>query len=196
MGGGNRARVLEFIRLKHPAGVTTSEIVRRTGVSQPQVYQIMRALMESRMVRAARDGRAWRYTYNAAAARPAGGAVSGVEDFAETVRNLLAAELGADVRIAPQAEAANVFLLSAPEADAAATAIHFSAPPEGRIPPARLAFINGHLWLLEKTEAERLLLILGGDGKTARAWAERFAPLCLDVEVRHMEPEGRFVRLA
>ena len=187
MRGENRQKVLEFIRASHPGSVTTADIVRRTGVSQPQVYQITRALMESGLVRAARDGRRWRYSWNAP--RPgAQGAQAAQGDPAEAHARRAAVRMGAlfGAEVAALRHGPGVFVLSGD--GVAGFALHFAAP-QGRVPPTRLAVINGHLWLLERSEAERLCLVLGGDEETARAWAQEHAALCLDVDVFFL-PEG------
>jgi len=187
MRGENRQKVLDFIRHSHPGAVSSADIMRRTGVSQPQVYQIARALMDSGLVRGARKGRSWRYTWNKPAAGtspPAAG--RGAEAFAQRAREHLGRLAGGEVKLRKAGPSA--FLLSAE--DCAGYALHFTAPEGGRMPVARLAFINGHLWLLEKSAAERLFLILGGDETTAEEWAREFAPLCLEVEVLYLGSGG------
>jgi len=198
MRGENRKKILEFIRLKHPAAVTSAEIARRTGVSQPQIYQITKDLMQRKMVRGARDGRVWKYTWNGTGAQPGAaandaGAPGGLEQFGRRASAALEELEGAQFTAQPQEGAANVLALSG--AEAAALALYFTAAPGERVPYARLAFINGHVWLLERMEADNLYLILGGDEATARAWAEQFAPLCADVSVLWLSSSGGFEQL-
>jgi len=205
MRGENRKKVLEFIRLKYPAAVTSAQIARRTGVSQPQIYQITRSLMEGGMVRGARKGRAWTFTWNKEArpATRAGGNGGGAPEpagnalarFAAGACAQLEAREGAAFSATPARGAANVFVLASDDAGAAGFALHFTAPPNGRVPYARLAFINGHLWLLERMEAERLVLVLGGDEPSARVWAEDFSGLCVDVEVFFLDGDGALTPL-
>ncbi len=191
MRGENRQKVLEFIRASHPGSVSTADIVRRTGVSQPQVYQITRELMDRGLVRAARDGRKWRYSWNAPRPKAqAGPAAQGARDPAEAHARRAAQCMGEmfGTTVEAQRHGPGAFVLSGE--GMAGFALHFGEPPRGDVPAARLAVINGHLWLLERSEAERLCLVLGGDEKTARAWARDFAALCLDVDVFFLPEEG------
>ncbi len=188
MRGDNRQKVLDFIRISHPKSVNSADIVRRTGVSQPQVYQITRSLMKSGLVRAARNGRAWYYTWNAPAASPmpAPGQTT-AHAFANLARDHFSRVLNEDLNISEQSPA--VFLLSGETS--AGFALHFTPAQNGRVPPARPMLINGYLWLLEKGEMERIFIALGGDEATARTWAENYAALCLDAMAIYVSACGK-----
>ncbi len=192
MRGDNRQKVLDFIRISHPKSVTSADIVRRTGVSQPQVYQIAKALMESGLVRAARKGRVWHYTWNkpcetASRQSPAHLAKA----VAQAAQAHFAARYGTPLQA--REHSPSVVLLSGE--NCAGFALYFT-PLQGKpVPQARPAIINGHLWLLEKSEMDNLFAALGGDAATIDTWAENFASLCLDVEVVRVTDEGEIIPL-
>ncbi len=191
MRGDNRQKVLDFIRISHPKSVTSADIVRRTGVSQPQVYQIAKALMESGLVRAARKGRAWHYTWNKPSDPPSRQPQAHpARAVARAAQAHFAARFGMPLQIREQSPSI-VFLGGE---DCAGFALHFT-PLQGKPPPSRLAIINGHLWLLEKSDMDNLFLALGGDEDTIDAWAGDFASLCLDVEVVRVTDEGAIIPL-
>ncbi len=205
MRGENRRKVMEFIKACAPRGVSSSDIARRTGVSQANAYQIARTLMEEGFVRAARDGRVWRFSWNAggrAAPKTASGgdAISprdgGETDFRGCVKTAVEEHYGCAFDLAGPDELAPAWRLMGDDGEKLGYAIHMSSPADGRVPAGRLALLSGLVWLLEKSEAETPFMVIGGDERTARAWRTHHGPYCDEAEVFFLDGEGGLSRLA
>lgn len=51
-----------------------------------------------------------------------------------------------------------------------------------RIPPAKFMEISGHVWMLEKVDAERKFLVFGNDIRVPKEWLKRFGRFVEGVE--------------
>jgi len=51
-----------------------------------------------------------------------------------------------------------------------------------RIPPAKFMEISGHVWMLEKVDAERKFLVFGNDIRVPKEWLKRYGELVEGVE--------------
>lgn len=59
-----------------------------------------------------------------------------------------------------------------------------------RLPPARLATIAEHVWLLEKTNAPEQFLVFGNDPEVPLRWLERYDPLAGGVQFFFLSDDG------
>ena len=62
-----------------------------------------------------------------------------------------------------------------------------------RLPPAKFSNIAEHVWLLEKTEADRRFLVFGNDHRVPIKWLEKYGPLVSNVEFFFIEDEDESV---
>ncbi len=201
--GENRRKVMEFIKACAPRGVSSADIARRTGVSQAGAYQIARTLMEEGFVRAARDGRVWRFSWNAngrvvrdGAHAPAPAQGTEENDFPARVRQAVGRHYGCVFDLAAPDALSPAWRLVGDDGGTLGYALHLSPLAEGRVPAGRLALLSGLVWLLEKSEAETPFVVIGGDPATADAWRTHHAPCCDEVEVFFLDGEGGLSRLA
>ena len=202
--GENRRKVMEFIKACAPRGVSSADIARRTGISQASAYQIARTLMEEGFVRAARDGRVWRFSWNAngrtvpgtgsGSAAPVPEADEG--DFPARVRQAVEEHYGCSFDMAAPDELSPAWRLVGDDGATLGYALHLAPLADGRVPAGRLALLSGLVWLLEKSEAETPFLVIGGDSATADAWQARHGPYCDEAEVFFLAGEGGLSRLA
>ncbi len=202
--GENRRKVMEFIKACAPRGVSSADIARRTGISQASAYQIARTLMEEGFVRAARDGRVWRFSWNANG-RTVPGTGSGDTapvpeadegDFPARVRQAVEEHYGCSFDMAAPDELSPAWRLVGDDGATLGYALHLAPLADGRVPAGRLALLSGLVWLLEKSEAETPFLVIGGDSATADAWRARHGPYCDEAEVFFLAGEGGLSRLA
>ncbi len=191
MRGENRKKVIEFIKASHPRAVTSADISNRTGVSQAQVYQIARGLLESGLIRAARDGRSWRYTWNIdgnarthAMPRPMAGKAA---DFAARARDIFSQLFDEPLEERAPGGGQHSFALVSADGGFTGDVLYFPPSAGGTPPPARLEMICGRLWLLEKCAPDVAFLVLGGDETTAAIWRQAYAALCDDVDVYYLD---------
>ncbi len=201
--GQNRQKVMEFIKACAPRGVSSADIARRTGISQASAYQIARALMEEGFVRAARDGRVWRFSWNAngrvlPGADRSSASRQDVDDgnFPAHVRQVAEEHYGCSFDMAAPDELAPAWRLAGDDDATLGYAVHLAPLADGRVPAGRLALLSGLVWLLEKSEAETPFLIIGGDSATARAWQTHHGPYCDEADVFLLEPDGTLSKLA
>lgn len=59
------------------------------------------------------------------------------------------------------------------------------------IPPAKLMEIAGHVWLLEKTEANRKFLVFGNQKQVPGIWLKKYGHLIPDINFYFMDNEGQ-----
>ena len=201
--GENRRKVMEFIKACAPRGVSSADIARRTGISQASAYQIAKALMEEGFVRAARDGRVWRFSWNAngrtVPGAGSGGAVPvpdrGEREFPVRIRRAAEEYYGCSCDIAAPDELSPAWRLVGDDGATLGQALHLAPLADGRVPAGRLALLSGLVWLLEKSEAETPFMVIGGDSATADAWRAHHGPYCDEVEVFFLDGEGELSRL-
>ncbi len=203
--GENRRKVMEFIKACAPRGVSSADISRRTGISQAGAYQIARALMEEGFVRAARDGRVWRFSWNAngritAAAEATRHATLAErqdnDDFSARARQAAVDHYGCSFDMAAPDDLSPAWRLIGDDDATLGYAMHITPLKEGRVPAGRLALISGLVWLLEKSEAETPFVIIGGDAATASAWRKHHGPYCDEVDVFFMDETNGLSRLS
>jgi len=58
-------------------------------------------------------------------------------------------------------------------------------------PPAKLATINEHVWLLEKTGAPNTFLVFGNDRRVPELWLKDYGPLLSDVKFYFLDDDNR-----
>ena len=201
--GENRRKVMQFIKACAPRGVSSADIARRTDISQASAYQIARTLMEEGFVRAARDGRVWRFSWNtnSRAVPRAGGSPAPIQDadegdFPARVRQAIEECYGCSFDIAAPDELSPAWRLMGDDGGTLGYALHLSPLVDGRVPAGRLALLSGLIWLLEKSEAETPFLIIGGDSATAQAWQTHHGPYCDEANVFFLEVDGTLSTLA
>lgn len=51
-----------------------------------------------------------------------------------------------------------------------------------RIPPAKFMEISGHVWMLEKVNADRKFLVFGNDIRVPKGWLKRYCRFVKEVE--------------
>ncbi len=203
--GENRRKVMEFIKACAPRGVSSADIARRTGISQASAYQIARALMEEGFVRAARDGRVWRFSWNAngrmvpgagsGRAAPAPTPETGEGDFPARVRQAVEEHYGCSFDMAAPDDLSPAWRLVGDDGAILGQALHLAPLADGRVPAGRLTLLSGLVWLLEKSEAERPFMVIGGDSATADAWRAHHGSCCDEVEVFYLDDGGELSRL-
>ncbi len=62
-----------------------------------------------------------------------------------------------------------------------------------RTPPAKFMEISGHVWMLEKVEAERKFLVFGNDIRVPKEWLKRYGEFVKDVEFFFIDLKKREV---
>ncbi len=201
--GENRRKVMEFIKACAPRGVSSADIARRTGISQASAYQIARTLMEEGFVRAARDGRVWRFSWNVngrmtpgTAGNPGIARSAGEEDFPVRARRAVETHYGCTFDMAVPDELSPAWRLVGDDGGTLGYALHAAPLADGRVPAGRLVLLSGLVWLLEKSEAETPFVVIGGDPATANAWQKHHGPYCDEVEVFFLGGEGKLSQLA
>lgn len=67
---------------------------------------------------------------------------------------------------------------------------YFSMVRGERLPPAKFSVIAEHVWLLEKTGADRKFLVLGNDRRVPLKWLDRYGDLASDVAFYFLGDDG------
>lgn len=58
------------------------------------------------------------------------------------------------------------------------------------LPPAKFMEITGHVWLLERTPANRRFLVFGNQRRVAEWWLEKYGRLTRNVEFYFLNEDG------
>jgi hypothetical protein len=64
-----------------------------------------------------------------------------------------------------------------------------------RLPPAKFMEIAGHVWLLEKVDAQRCFLVFGNQRRVPEWWLEKYGNLVQSIEFYFIDDKGNVDRL-
>jgi len=67
---------------------------------------------------------------------------------------------------------------------------YFTLVQGERTPPAKFSIIAEHVWLLEKTSAERKFLVFGNDRRVPEQWLARYGALVETVQFYFLDHQG------
>jgi hypothetical protein len=81
------------------------------------------------------------------------------------------------------------------DASAVGDAKYLSLVRGHAMPPAKFMEIAGHVWLLEKTGAQRLFLVFGNQREVPQWWLKKYRPIAGRVEFYFMSCDGNIERL-
>lgn len=175
----NTGKILGFLRSISPKTATNSQIVSRTGIRpHQQVFQITRRLCDGGQIRGRLFGKEWEFwTDDNISTDTIQGenAVSGTAlAFERWVRGLLQERFGCPLPdgIFPDVHKRWDFI--SPDRSVIGDAKFYSLVNGERYPPAKMATISEHVWLLSQTNATHRFVVFGNDVRVPEQWLSRY----------------------
>lgn len=206
----NRDRVLAFLVSAGHVGATNAEIASHTGVRpHQQVFIITRELMQQGRIKGAQSGNEWRFWF--ASGQGAGSSNVAVSAVRRARLNHLQSSTPAEfeglamvamsdlfgVELAPGriSGVPKLFDFVSQDGSIVGDAKLYALVQGVRLPPAKFSIIAEHVWLLEKTRAQRKFLAFGNDPRVPKEWLRRYGHLAKAVEFYFIDRAGVSSRL-
>jgi protein gp37 len=172
-----------------------------------QVFVITRDLMVRGLIRGARSGKEWRFSATTQAQSNRVQARSGTDlpeastavvspaDFEKLAQRAMEALFGTPLAGSRVDGIRKIFDFVSHDHRIVGDAKYFAMVQGERLPSAKFSIIAEHVWLLEKTSAERRFLVFGNDRRVPIEWLERYGHLVRSVEFYFLDAAGRLQRL-
>ncbi|HXA22804.1 MAG TPA: hypothetical protein VNW90_10915 [Acetobacteraceae bacterium] len=189
----NRQRITEYLRTIAPKGASNSDICSATRVSpHAQVFQITGQLMSEGIIHGRKLGNEWYFTW------------SGSDDSGRTAPNTqpdlhrLPMNSGPSYTPADFEQSAAVamgryygttfapglipgvpkkFDFVSPDRKIVGDAKYYTLVNSIGLPPAKFSIIAEHVWLLERTKADRQFLVFGNERRVPERWLAKYGCL-------------------
>ena len=199
----NREKVLSHLRSISPRAATNSDIRRATGVEpHQQVFKITRRLMHDGLIKGKQRDGEWFFwvgdTESVTAPTPATGSVGRMtaSQFEALARSVLSEYYGVVLSPGSVRPVPKVFDFVSPDGAVIGDAKYYTRVGGKRQPPAKLATISEHVWLLEKTGAAEKFLVFGNDRLVPIMWLQKYGTLSSGITFYFLTDEGEPEELA
>ncbi|MBB2868613.1 UNVERIFIED_ORG: hypothetical protein GGI63_005257 [Rhizobium esperanzae] len=183
----NTGKILGFLRSISPKTATNSQIVSRTGIRpHQQVFQITRRLCDGGQIRGRLFGKEWEFwTVDNICTETIQGentAVSGTAlAFERWVRGLLQERFGCPLPDGTHPDVHKRWDFISPDGSVIGDAKFYSLVNGERYPPAKMATISEHVWLLSQTDAKHRFIVFGNDVRVPEQWLSRYGRHLSDI---------------
>src|SRR5690606_38896762 len=115
--------------------------------------------------------------------------------FERLAREVMSTHLGAALSVGRVPGVPKFFDLVSADHQIVGDAKFYTLVQGERLPPAKFSVIAEHVWLLEKTGAQRKFLVFGNDKRVPLAWLDRYGPLAADVGFYFLDETRRLLSL-
>ena len=203
----NIERVLDYLWSMGPDGATNARIREATGI-QPhqQVYMITNELVRKAKIHSRRAGREWVFnigeTPEEILSSP-GRAHPGTTlpkltaaQFEDLARQAFSQRFGVPLEEAQVPGVPKLFDMVSLDGSIVGDAKYFAMVGGQRLPPAKFSIIAEHVWLLEKSQAQRKFLVFGNDIEVPKRWLARYGHLRGDVVFYFMADDGVVIKIS
>ena len=203
----NIERVLDYLWSMGPDGATNARIREATGI-QPhqQVYMITNELVRRGKIRSLRAGREWVFhigeTPEEILSSP-GQAHPGTTlpkltaaQFEDLARQAFSQRFGVPLEEAQVPGVPKLFDMVSLDGSIVGDAKYFAMVGGQRLPPAKFSIIAEHVWLLEKSQAQRKFLVFGNVIEVPNRWLARYGHLRGDVVFYFMADDGVVIKIS
>lgn len=116
-------------------------------------------------------------------------------EFEEYARSLMSLHTGVEFQPRKVGHVPKLFDMVWGDSEIVGDAKYLTLVRGKRLPPAKFMEVAGHVWLLEATKANRLLLIFGNDRRVPEWWLENYGHLVQRVEFYFLGDYGQLSRL-
>jgi len=193
----NRDKVLRHLRSISPQAATNSQIRRATPVEpHQQVFKITRRLMRERLIKGEKRAGEWFFWVGEGDTVPApiptsssAGRMtpSGFQAFAGGV---LSEYYGVAFDAGSVTTVPKVFDFVSPDGSIVGDAKYYTRVGGKGWPPAKVATISEHIWLLEHTGAAEKFLVFGNDREVPRMWLQKYGALLSGIDFYFLTDGG------
>lgn len=193
----NRDKVLSYLRSISPQAATNSQISRATGVEpHQQVFQITQRFMREGVIRGRQEGREWLFWVGEADSvhaptptRLSGGHMT-PSQFEALAGDVLSDYHGVALRPGSVATVPKEFDFVSADGGIIGDAKYYTRVGGKGWPPAKVATISEHVWLLEKTAAAEKFLVFGNDKEVPRMWLRKYGALLSGITFYFLTDDG------
>jgi hypothetical protein len=200
---GNKERVRHYLVSIAPEAATNSQIGQATGV-QPhqQVYQLTEKLMHAGLISGEKRGGEWFFWVGEADNAPApsptplsGGQMT-PSQFEALAGRVLSDYHGVALSPGSVRPVPKVFDFVSPDGSIIGDAKYYTRVHGKGRPPAKLATISEHVWLLENTGAAEKFLVFGNDRRVPIIWLQKYGALLSGITFYFLRDDGDLEELA
>jgi len=207
----NSDKILEFLIRNSPNSFSNSDISNKTGVRpHQQVFQITRRLMDSGEINGRLFGKEWVFWVDRAMlaertgpndepvrTQPSqkGAAHDVAREFERLARTKMSGIFNTMLRERELPRVRKRFDFVSEDGAIVGDAKYYSMIAGERFPPAKIATITEHVWLLEKTAARMKFLVFGNDKRVPTVWLERYGDLLSGIDFYFLSEDGELTKL-
>jgi len=206
----NKDKLLNYLRFIAPDRATNADLRQQTGIqSHQQVYMLTQELKRERQIHGIQQGKDWYFWCDAnptvlpewrAAREPQDlieeGDATTLVQFEVLAGRVLSRHFGVILQPGQVPGVPKRFDLVSPDGAIVGDAKYYTLVRGVNLPPAKFSIIAEHVWLLEKTQADRRFLVFGNDAHVPRLWLERYGHLAAGVTFFFLHDDGRLDVLA
>jgi len=197
--------VLKYLQSIYPDDATNSDIVLATGIEpHPQVFQKTADLRKEGKIAGRQVGKVWHFqaipgkklsnleSHETLTKSPNEISPKEFEDFARKIFSGYFETQLIKTNI-PDIDKNWDFLSE--DGSVVGDAKYYTLVQRKKKPPAKFSIIAEHVWLLEKTKAEKKFLVFGNQIEVPRLWLEKYGNLVKDVQFYFLDNHGEITRL-
>ncbi len=199
----NREKVLRYLRSIFPEKATNSQIRRATGVEpHQQVFQITRRLMREGLAKGEKHAGEWFFWVGEGGVVPAPTPTSSSAGrmtpsrFEAFAGGILSEYYGVGLDAGSVTTVPKVFDFVSPDCRIVGDAKYYTRVGGKRYPPAKVATISEHVWLLEHTGAAEKFLVFGNDREVPRMWLQKYGALLSGIDFYFLSDDGDLEELS
>ena len=126
---------------------------------------------------------------------PSGTVIRRAHEFEDFARKVMEKHYGAVLQSRAIGIVPKTFDFVSADSSIVGDAKYFTLVRGVGLPPAKFSVIAEHVWLLEKTGADRKFLVFGNDKRVPTEWLKRYGHQVKDVEFHFLSDRGRLERL-
>jgi hypothetical protein len=206
----NRDLILRHLLFVYPHEVTNSDLVKATHI-QPhqQVFVITSRLLEQGLISGRKQGKEWFFkakpsdVTNTVKAQVAHAPIatpsipSGIEEtdigsasFEQMARDVFSNYFATDLRVGSLPGIPKKWDLLSRDGQIVGDAKYFSLVGGKSLPPAKFSIIAEYVWLLEKTDARKKLMVFGNQIEVPQQWLHKYGSLVKTVKFYFLDNDG------
>ena len=126
---------------------------------------------------------------------PSGTVIRRAHEFEDFARKVMEKHFGAVLQSRAIATIPKTFDFVSADSSIVGDAKYFTLVRGVNLPLAKFSVIAEHVWLLEKTGADRKFLVFGNDKRVPLQWLKRYGHQVKDVEFHFLSDRGRLETL-
>jgi hypothetical protein len=203
----NETKILEFINKHGRRGITNTYIRQGTKIEpHQQVFAITRMLKDKGKIRAVRRGKEWTFypnrkdqkeikeEYSPTIVRKTTSELN-YRQFEEISRIKFSHYFNKSLMHGSLEGVKKEFDLVSIDKKIVGDAKFYTMVRGKALPPAKFSVIAEHVWLLEKTQADKKFLVFGNDRRVPELWLQIYGNLNHEVEFYFLSDDGKIEKL-